>query len=398
MEITAVETIELHDMNISETMWVSDPTTPSPEDDGHYWAKQLLFVRLHTDEGAVGLGETYHSPEEDAATIHNNFAPVLFGEDPDDVERLWRAMYRNTGAPKPGGGGMRTLSAIDVALWDLKGQIHDAPVYDLLGGRTHDSLRTYNTCYEGEYSFVDEPVELAESLLAEGIEAMKIWPYDDLSFESGGHYVSPAVVEAGAEPLRLIKEELGTQMDVALELHGHWDLPSVKRIARHVEQYDPMWIEEVVEPGDLAAYESVARATSAPVLASEKLTGKYDFVNVFANVDLDIAMFDVEWVGGLTEAKKIAALAEAHHVSVAPHNCGGPVLHFANLHLGATVPNLMIMESVRGRYNGWHHDLVTQPATAKDGRLQIPNRLGLGTELKEAVVESEGAIRRVSER
>ena len=186
-------------------------------------------------------------------------------------------------------------------------------------------------------------------------------------------------------------------MDVAMEFHGLWNAQCAKRIARHLEQYDPMWLEELLEIGSLDAYAEVARSTSLPVNVSERLMTKYDYEDLLSTVPVDVVMLDLEWVGGLTEARKVASMAEAAQVPIAPHNCGGPVLHFANLHLGAAVPNLMIMESVRGRYNGWHRDLVTTPAGAEDGRLLLPEGPGLGTELSEAVLDSEGAERRTTE-
>lgn len=388
MEITGVETIALADMDFEETGWVGEIA-----DD----YRRNLFVRLHTDEGLVGLGETYPRPDVDAELIHAHLAPELLGANPQDVEKIWRDVFRHANYwGGYGGAEMRAQSAVDIALWDLKGKIADEPIYDLLGGRCRDSLRTYNTCYEGEYSFVEEPVELARSLLAEGIEAMKIWPYDDIAYENGGQYIGPRELAEGAAPLRAIKQELGTEMDVAMEFHGLWNAQCAKRIARHLEQYDPMWLEELLEIGDVSTYAEVADSTSLPMNVSERLMTKYDYNDLFANVDVDVVMFDIEWLGGITEAKKVTAMAEANQLAIAPHNCGGPVLHFANLHVGAAVPNLMIMESVRGRYNGWHRELVTTPAEAENGRLLLPDGPGLGTELSDSVVSAEGVERRVT--
>lgn len=388
MEITAVETIGLSDMDFEETGWVGEIA-----DD----YRRVLFVRLHTDEGPVGLGETYPRPAVDAEVIHRHIAPELLGREAGDVEAVWRDVFRHANYwGGYGGAEMRALSAVDVALWDLKGKAAGLPIYDLLGGKTRDALRTYNTCYEGEYSFVENPVELAESLLEEGIEAMKIWPYDDIAYANEGQYVSPADLREGAEPIRRIKDELGHKMDVAMEFHGLWNAQCAKRIARHLERYDPMWLEELLEIGDVETYADVARSTSLPVNVSERLMTKYDYNHLLSRVPVDVVMFDIEWMGGLTEARKVTAMAEANQVPFAPHNCGGPVLHFANLHLGAAAPNLMIMESVRGRYNGWHRELVTTPAEAEDGRLLLPEGPGLGTELADSVLEADGVERRVS--
>jgi len=388
MRITEIETIALSDMDFEETGWVGEI-----EDD----YRRLLFVRLHTDEGAIGLGETYPRPSVDAEVIHEQIAPDLLGRDAREIESVWRDVYRHANYwVGYGGAEMRALSAIDVALWDLAGKRAGLPVYELFGGPVRESLRTYNTCYEGEYSFMEDPVPLAESLLEEGIEAMKIWPYDDIAYENEGQYVSPSDLEAGAAPLAAI-EEAHPEMDVAMEFHGLWNVQCAKRIASHLEQYDPMWLEELLEIGGLDAYAEVAESTSLPVNVSERLMTKYNYEELLATVPVDVVMLDVEWVGGLTEARKVATMAEGAQTPIAPHNCGGPVLHFANLHLGAATPNLMIMESVRGRYDGWHRELVTTPAEAEDGRLLLPDEPGLGTALSDAVLEADGAERRVTE-
>jgi L-alanine-DL-glutamate epimerase-like enolase superfamily enzyme len=390
MEITAVETVELTDIDLDEVGWVG------PESQPH---ERLLFVRVHTDDGLVGLGETYPRPTTDAELIHSEIAPDMVGRDPHDVEEIWQDTYRAAnGWGGFGGSEMRALSALDIALWDLKGQDLGAPIHDLLGGRVRDSMPTYNTCYEGEYSFLEEPAELAESLLEEGIEAMKIWPYDGVAHETGGEYVGPSGLERGAEPVRKIREAVGDRMDVAMELHGLWNLPSAKRIAEHLEEYGLLWLEEPIEIGDLETYQRISEAVDVPVIVSERLMSKFQFNTLLRTVDVDYVMFDPNHVGGLTESKKVAALAEAYQVPIAPHNCSGPVTHFANLHLGACVPNLAIMESVRGRYDGWHRDMITVPATASDGRLEVPDGPGLGTELSEEVLSAPNATIRRTER
>jgi L-alanine-DL-glutamate epimerase-like enolase superfamily enzyme len=389
MEITAVETLGLSDIDFSETGWVSEIADEY---------RRLLFVRVHTDEGMVGLGETYPRPGVDAEVIHTHIAPELIGRDPGQIESIWRDTFRRANYwGGYGGAEMRALSAIDIALWDLKGRAAGLPIYALLGGKVRDSLRTYNTCYEGTYSFAEEPVALAESLLDDGIEAMKIWPYDEIAFANGGQYVSPKDLEEGATPIRRIKAELGDRMDVAMEFHGLWNVASAKRIARHMEQYDPMWLEELIEIGDVESYAEVARSTSLPVNVSERLMTKYQYNHLLSRVPVDVVMLDLEWVGGFSEAVKVAAMAEANQVPLAPHNCGGPVLHFANLQFGAALSNLMIMESVRGRYDGWHRDLVTTPGEGENGRLLIPEGPGLGTRLSESVLDADGIDRRVTE-
>jgi len=390
MRIERVETIALTDMELEETGWVGDLS-----DD----YRRLLFVRLHTDEGVVGLGETYPRPHVDAALIHEHVAPRLLEAESVSVEGIREEVFRHANYfGGYGGAEMRVLSAIDIALWDLKGKSAGVPIHELFGGAKRREMRTYNTCYESEYDFVDNPVALAEDLLDEGIEAMKIWPFDDTAYANDGSYISLRELEQCAGPLRRIREELGTRMEVALEFHGLWNAQCAKRIANHLEAYDPLWLEELLEIGNLAVYDDVAGSTSVPITISERLMTSYAFEQLLSTVDVDVVMFDLEWVGGLTEAKRVATLAETRHLPVAPHNCGGPVLHFATLQLASVLPNLQIVESVRGRYDGWHQPLVTDPATAENGRLQLPDGPGLGTALDPSVLDASGVQRRVTKR
>lgn len=390
MRIERVETIALSDMEFEETGWV--------EDIGDDYRK-LLFVRLHTDGGVVGLGETYPRPHVDSALIHEHIAPRLLEAESVSIEGIWEDVFRHANYfGGYGGGEMRALSAIDIALWDLKGKSLGVPIHDLFGGARRTDVRTYNTCYESEYDFVDSPVALAEDLLAEGIEAMKIWPFDDVAYENEGSYISRQDLRRCTGPLRRIREEIGDKMEVALEFHGLWNAQCAKRIANYVEAHDPLWLEELLEVGNLSAYADVAGSTSVPVTVSERLMTSYRFAELISTVDVDVVMFDLEWVGGFTAARRVAALAGAHHLPVAPHNCGGPVLHFATLQLASVLPNTLIVESVRGRYDGWHQPLVTEPATAADGRLQLPDGPGLGTALDPDVLDAPGVTRRVTER
>lgn len=388
MQITAIETIELADLDLDEVGWAGDDRQPH---------EQLLLVRIHSDTGHVGLGETYPHPTVDAEFIHSAIAPTLLESDPRPTERIWADCFRRAnGYGGHAGSEMRSLSAIDMALWDLKGKALGIPVYELLGGKFRSSMPTYNTCYEREFSFLDQPVELAGALLDDGITAMKIWPYDPIALETDGQSITPQQLEVGAEPIRLIREEFGTAIDIAMEFHGLWNLSCAKRIAAHLEQYDPLWLEELLPIGDIRSYNDIGATTTTPLILTERLMNKYQFNQLIDMVQFDIVMFDVNRLGGFTEAKKVASIAEAHHLPIAPHNCGGPITHFASLQLGAVVPNLQIMESVRGRYDGWHRDMITEYSTVTDGRLVVPAGPGIGTELDRDFLNQSGLHRRVT--
>ena len=373
MRITAVETI-----------YLSSGVTL------HSGAVHYLWVRLHTDSGLIGLGETYPDPQVEAAVVHRRLAPVLLGRDPSQIDRLWLDMFDKVNFQGWAGAEMRALSAVDIALWDLAGKALEAPVYQLLGGASRDRIRIYNTCYD-YFDFCTQPVELARDLLAKGIRAMKIWPFDPIARETRGQYITAAQLRRGCEPLRKIREEFGDDMDVAMEFHGYWNLPCAIRIAQALEEYSPMWLEEMLPQDNLAAYAELAATTSLPLCLSERLMTRYGFRELIENRAARTIMPDICWCGGISEAKKIATLAETHYLPIAPHNCGGPILHVASLHLAANVINLQILESVRRHYLDEYRGIVTATLPPVNGTFALPPGPGLGVELCEEVRQRDDA-------
>lgn len=357
----------------------------------HAGTVRYLWVRLHTDAGIVGLGETYPFPEAAKAVVHSTLAPMLLGRDPMAIDRLWADMLSEVSYAGWAGAEMRAISAVDLALWDLKGKALGVPVYELLGGVSREAIRTYNTCYDA-VDFLVEPVRLAEELYASGIQAMKIWPFDPIAIKNEGQYITPEEIEEGAEPLRLIREALGNRMEVAMEFHGYWNLPSARKIAQALEPLAPMWLEEMLPQDNLAAYAELARSTKTPLCLSERLMTRWGFRELLSNGAASVVMPDLCWCGGLTEAKKIATAAEMHYLPVAPHNCGGPLLHIASLHLAANVTNLYILESVRRHYNEEYNGLLTKMVTPVNGMFPLPPGPGLGVELDPGVLTRADAV------
>ena len=344
-----------------------------------------LWVRIHTDAGLVGLGETYPHPDAESAIVHEALAPVLLGRDPLAIDRLWADMFQAISYSGWAGAEMRAISAVDIALWDLAGKAVNTPIYQLLGGPSRESIRTYNTCYD-HIDFLTEPVKLARDLAHSGIHAMKIWPFDPVARETRGQYITPAQMRQGIEPLRLIREELGDSMDVAMEFHGYWSLPCAIEIAHALEPYSPMWLEEMLPQDNLAAYAELARATRLPLCLSERLMTRWGFREILENRAARIIMPDISWCGGISEARKIAAMAETYYLPVAPHNCGGPVLHAASAHLSANLTNLHILETVRRHYLDEYRGIVTKTLPVVDGALPLPPGPGLGVELDPSVL------------
>ncbi len=388
MKITRVETIET-------------PTYPN-----------LCWVRLHTDEGLVGLGETWIGPAAVAAYVHETAAPYLLGQDPRAVERHHHTLSSGM-THRAIGAEARGVSALDIALWDLYGQSVGLPVYACLGGPVRERIRIYNTCagygynthhrrppgegyaaswgvgehqgpYEDLIAWLHEgrAGEVAESLLAMGITAMKIWPFDQFADETGGQHITPEQIERGMEPFRQVRERVGMRMELAVELHSRWNLQSAIRIAEALEEIRPLWYEDPIRMDNPDALAEFAKSTRVPTTASETLTGRYAFRELLERRAVGIVMLDPGWVGGISEARKIAALAEAYHRPFAPHDCTGPVVYTAGTHLCLATPNAMIQEGVRAYYHGWYQEIVETLPEVTQGYVAAPSSPGLGTRLR----------------
>jgi galactonate dehydratase len=381
----------------------------------------LIWVQIHTDTGLVGLGETFYIPGAVAAVIHDVAAPVLLGEDPLDIERHWHALFHITNYYGYAGAELRAISALDIALWDLAGKAMGQPVYNLLGGRVRERIRTYNTCasygaMDDYHGFLQHAGELAEDLLREGITAMKIWPFDEYAgadrvaggdtrrsrhvprdYYTVGQHITPDQLKLGLAPIQQIRQAVGDRMEIALELHARWNLPAAIRIAKAVEPYDLLWFEEAMTPDPVDDLARLVQETRVPICVSERLFSRYAFRQVLERKAAHIVMPDIIWTGGISESKKIANMAEAYHLPIAPHDCTGPVNVFACLHLCASCPNTMIMESVRAFYRGYYDEIVEPNIVVRDGYIEFPTSPGVGTQLRPQVFQRSDALVQVSQ-
>ena len=379
----------------------------------------LLWTQVHTDEGLVGLGETFYGPGSAEAHVHEIIAPYLIGKDPLLIDRHQAHMIGYVGFVGAS-AEMRGRSAVDIALWDLWGQATDQPIHQLLGGAVRDDIRAYNTCagyryvrnrptqgtanfglagdegpYEDLDAFLNRADELAHSLLEMGIDAMKIWPFDFAAEASSGQYISAADLDKALLPFAKIREAVGDKMDVMAELHSMWNRPQAVRIARALEQFDPLWVEDAVFMDHMHSLEEVARATKAPIAVGETRGGRADFRGLLELESLSLVIMDIAWCGGLSEARKIGAMAETYHVPVAFHDCTGPVVLAASTHLALNARNCHIQEMVRAFYYSWYGDLVTALPPVTKGRITVPDGPGLGLALQPDVLKrSDCHIRR----
>lgn len=353
-----------------------------------------IWVRIHTDEGITGLGETYPLGEAERGVIRGRFASTLIGQNPLEIERLWQEMFNQIRWHGWAGAELRAISAIDIALWDICGKVTGQPIYQLLGGKSRNRVRTYNTCYDHHYDFNkvenNEAGKLAKELLDSGIQAMKVWPFDGVGNKNRGQFITNADIEIGLKPVQQIREAVGDDIEIALEFHGLWNVPSAIKIAHALEPYNVMWLEEMIPQDNMKAYATLADNVLQPLCISERLMTRYQFREL---IELGIPQFimpDICWCGGITEARKIAVLADTYYLPIAPHNCGGPVLHVASIHLTTHLTNLFILESVRRHYLVHYDNLVTGLALVEEGHLIPPDSPGLGIELRPQVLEAPG--------
>lgn len=383
----------------------------------------LLWVRVHTDAGLSGLGETYFGAGAAEADVHDRLAPILLGQDARRIEYLNRQMQPYTGFTGTG-AEVRALSAVDVALWDIAGKAAGVALCDLLGGRMRADIQVYNTCagpnyvsqtaavrpdnfgaaatggsgriYEDLQAFLHHPEDLAASLLEMGISSMKIWPLDLAAGAADGIDISPGDLRKGIEPFERIRAAHGDKMRLKAELHGLWSLNAAKKIARALEPLDIDWIEDPIWMDRTADLAELAACTSAPLAGGETLAGLGAFEALIEAGHIGTPIVDVVWAGGVTVARKIAALAEARARPIAFHDCSGPVTLAVSTHLALSLPNVREQEIARGFYYAWYQDFVDHLPPIRQGRITVPEGPGLGLDLAAGLTTRPDAIHRIS--
>ncbi len=364
-------------------------------DDAPFWP-HWTWVKIDSDAGISGIGETYPRNPVEAAAVHAT-AGSLLGRDPRDIERIWADLYRTFDYQVAGGAEIRALSAIDLALWDLLGKSLNTPVYHLIGGRANPRVRLYNTCFPYKYDFNREPEKIMRELIdTRGIKAIKIWPFDCAAARNRNQFITPADLDEALRPVRKLRDVFGSEIDIAIEFHSNWNVASAVRIAHALEPYAPMWLEDMLLPGNFRQYREVASATSLPLIAGERMGGKLQFEQLLESRTVKYVMFDVTWCGGLTEARKISAMADAYELPIAPHTAGGPLLFYASTHLSTTLPNVWIQESCQRFYEHDWPAMLENPIAPEGGYIRAPEDPGFGMRIKPEVWNHPAAIRQVS--
>jgi L-alanine-DL-glutamate epimerase-like enolase superfamily enzyme len=382
----------------------------------------VLWVHVETDAGITGLGETFYGAGAVEAHIHDTLSVRLLGQNPLQIEALHKEMVNLPMAQSCTGVEYRAASAIDIALWDLFGKVCGQPVHQMLGGACWDKVRIYNTCagtryvrsnnikpvanwdlggqespYEDLDGFMNRPAQLAEDLLENGITAMKIWPFDPHAAEFRGQHISAAAMKTALRPFEEIRRAVGDKIDIMLEMHMLWSLPAAMKIARAVEPYAPMWFEDPIRMNNAQALAEFSRATSIWTCASETLGSRYAYKDYLDRDAAQVVMADLCWTGGLTEGRKIAAMADTYHRPFAPHDCIGPVGFAAAIHMSFSQPNTLIQESVRAFYKGWYLEIVTEMPRIEGGYVYPGGAPGLGLELRSGFFQRPDLRVRTSE-
>lgn len=381
----------------------------------------LLWLEIETSDGLTGLGEAFRGTQAVEAVLQDQVASWLKGQDARRIEAISRHLL----APYVGFGSssaeIRAASAVDLALWDLAGQRHGIPIYEALGGASRSEIRAYNTCagydyntrgtdrreigardtpagpYDDQIAFMHDPATLAERLLSEGYTAMKIWPFDQFAAASGGQTITLDELMRGIEPFAKIRDAVGHRIEIMAELHSLWSAPAAARICQGLDEFHVFWAEDpIAKMNDVAALADLRQRTRTPICASETLGGKVAFRDLLAANAVDVVMLDLSWCGGVTEARKIAGLAEAYAKPLAPHDCTGPVALMAGLHLALHAPTAIFQEVVRATLSTWYRDLVTTLPVITAGMVQAPTAPGLGTALKPEVKRRPDAVVRES--
>ena len=362
---------------------------------GEWGGRYFLFVKLTTDTGISGYGECYGAsvgPDAMKVVIEDVFARHMAGENPENIEKMFRRAYSSGFTQRPDLTVMGAFSGLEIACWDILGKAHDRPVYALLGGLMNERVRSYTYLYPMDHhddDFWISPEQQAESAaaaVAQGFTAVKFDPAGPYTMR-GGHMPALMDIDLSVRMCAAIREAVGTKADLLFGTHGQFSTGGAVRLGRALEPYDPLWYEEPVPPDNIESMAEVAAKVRIPVATGERLTTKAEFAPVLRAGAAVILQPALGRSGGILETKKIAALAEAHNAQMAPHLYAGPVEWAANIQLAANIPNLLLLESIRTG-DGFHGELVKNSIRWEDGFVIPSDAPGLGIEFDEELARA----------
>jgi len=367
--------------------------TPPPHKGGAYW----IFVKLTTDNGISGYGEIYgvpFAPSVVCQMVENVFERHVAGRSPFDIETMWRIIYSAGFAQRPDLSTGGVTSGLEIACWDIIGKALDQPIYNLMGGKVHERLRSYT------YLYADTEKLTAEDFHGDPAAAPdRLQHYMDMGFSAVGfdpvmpmgsfdpRQLSLGALEGAEQLMKNLREVAGSKCDLMIKTHGQMTTSSAIRLARRLEKYDPLWFEEPVPPCNAKEMARVASATTIPISGAERLVSRFEIAKVLEAQAIQILQPALGRVGGILEGKKIAAMAEAHYAQFAPHLYAGPIEAAANIQLSASLPNFLLLESIEN-FDGFFNDLLTRPIQWEQGYVTVPDAPGLGFELNEELADA----------
>ncbi len=360
-----------------------------------------MWLRLHTNKGIIGTGETYPFNEANTSVIKDlqwhSWAGKLLGANPLEIEQIWDRIFRQNAFHVTGGAEMRALSAINIAQWDILGQVCKMPLYQLLVGSFHKKIRLYNTCTDHEmkikdWTFEKDMEKIVQFLADEGIKTIKMCPFDWAASRNKGEYISKNEIEKSLDLIRRVRDTVGYDMEIGCDFHGTWNLPSAIRIAKALEPHDILFIEEILLQDNMQSYVSLNNETSIPIVISERLASRFGFREMFESKAGSIVMYDLTWCGGISEGKKISDMGNTYYIPTMMHTAGGPILWNASTHLACAITDLFYVESV---YTYWHdRDILylDNSPQVKNGFVSPPDLPGLGLQFKKGLFERDDVI------
>ena len=362
---------------------------PPPGWGGRYW----IFVKLTTDNGIVGWGECYASsigPEAMEVVIKDIFERYFLNESPSDFEKMFRRTYSSGFTQRPDLTVMGAFSGLEIACWDILGKHFDCPTWQLLGGKINERVRAYSYLYPLEHhdlnDFWTSPEMAAESaidLVNRGFTAVKFDPAGPYTMR-GGHMPAMSDIKLSINFCRAIREAVGDNADILFGTHGQFTTAGAIRLGKAIEPYSPMWFEEPIPPDNLSEFSKVQSAVGIPIATGERFTTKMEFAEVLKSGGVSIIQPALGRAGGIWEMKKAAAIAEVFNAQVAPHLYAGPIEWAANIQLAASIPNLLIAETIETPF---HTSLINGKIKVEDGYIQVSDEAGLGIEVNEKLAE-----------
>lgn len=385
MKLGMLPTVKLQSL---ETFVVGNPPP-------HYGGRYFIFVRLETSCGIQGVGEVYtatFSPWVVQHMIEDVFEHHVLDANPFHIERLWRSVYGRGYTLRPDISLMSVLSGLECACWDIIGKATGKPVYELLGGKVHDRLRSYTYIYprigedQSVYSDPDLAAERALEYVEMGFTALKFDPAGPYTVYDG-RQPSLEELDRSERFVKTLRKAVGKRADLLFGTHGQFTAAGAIRLAKRLESSDPLWFEEPTPPENPREMARVARQTSIPVATGERLTTKYEFARVLEEQAASILQMALGRVGGLLEAKKIAGLAETYYAQIAPHLYCGPIEGAANVQLATCTPNFLILESIE-TWGGFHASILKTPIRWENGYVLPPDQPGIGVELDDEVARA----------